>query len=247
MARDAIAIARLAQRTETPARRGGSGMRISFKGRHDGRVPRWPCGRQCRPYRRARASYLRSGLECAPGRARQGHHPSRHQAGEHLRHPRRAGEGARLRAGEDGQPEPARSGGRHADRGRADHDARDRGRDSRLHVAGAGRRRTARRQDGPLLVRPRALRDGHGTAGLQREYGRRLGRHPAPAAGAGGQHQSAADAAVPADRREGARKGPRGALPVGRRAARRPQAAAARCRLGARSLRRRAAPTPRRR
>ena len=123
------------------------------------------------PLRFARSA--RSGhsdCRCAPVRARQGDHPSRHQASQHLRHSRRAGEGARLRPGEGEQPEPARSGGRHADRGRADHDARDRGRDSLLHVARAGRRRTARRQDGPLLVRPRALRDGHRTAGLQREY-----------------------------------------------------------------------------
>ena len=35
--------------------------------------------------------------------------------------------------------EPARSGGRHADRGRADHDARDDRRDRLLHVARAGR------------------------------------------------------------------------------------------------------------
>ena len=71
----------------------------------------------------------------------RGHRPSRHQARQHHAHPRRAREGARLRAGQAaGSGESRRYGG---DGAPATEDRRVSAR--RLHVAGAGRGTRGRR------------------------------------------------------------------------------------------------------
>ena len=64
----------------------------------------------------------------------------------------------------------------------------------RLHVAGAGARRRARRAHGHLLVRRRDLRDGHGGAAVPgRDDRHHLRRHPEQDAGAG-EHAESRDA-----------------------------------------------------
>ncbi len=156
-------------------------------------------------------------------RARARHHPPRHQAGEHLRHRARPGQGARLRAGEatsSAGPGARRLHETAADSGHGHrphepgHDARH----GRLHVARAGAGREARRAQRPVLLRRRALRDGDGPAGVRRAarrpstfdailHGtpRRAPINPALAGRARPHH------------RQGARKGPPPALPDRRR------------------------------
>ena len=88
----------------------------------------------------------------------------------------RPGEGARLRPrqaraspSQRTRHDSASDDGGRAQLTTAGIDARHR----RLHVAGAGARRGARRALGPLLLRRRALRDGDGPAGVSRDARRR--------------------------------------------------------------------------
>ena len=110
--------------------------------------------------------------------ARAGHRPSRHQAGEHLRHQARARQDSGLRAGEGDAAAPA-SGRRDAStqttvtlRRAPDQSGHDAG-DGRLHVAGAGAREGAGRAHRPVFLRRGAVRDGDGHAAVSR---RKLGR-----------------------------------------------------------------------
>ena len=111
------------------------------------------------------------------GRARAGHRPPRHQAGQHLRHDARPGQAARLRPGQAARSRRGAAGDSRA----ADRDGRDEHltspgtahRHRRLHVAGAGAGRGARRAHRPLLLRRRALRDGDGPAALRGQARRR--------------------------------------------------------------------------
>ena len=103
-------------------------------------------------------------------RARERHHPSRHQAGQHRRHARRPRQSARLRS-------------RETDRAGADRSHDHRGRDragrchghSRLHVARAGGRAAGGCAVRHLFVRRRPLRDARGPAAVQRLHA--CGRH----------------------------------------------------------------------
>ena len=74
--------------------------------------------------------------------ARRRHHPSRSEAGQHLRHRARRRQAARLRPGRDDRRRRRRIVGWRASRRAADQ-SRHRGRHGALHVAGAGARRSA--------------------------------------------------------------------------------------------------------
>ena len=91
--------------------------------------------------------------------ARERHHPSRHQAREHLHHEARPGEAARFRhrqaRGDRQSPTRRRKRGRE----RRPDVARHGGRLDQLHVARAGARRGARRAHRSVFARRRALRD----------------------------------------------------------------------------------------
>ena len=92
-----------------------------------------------------------------PGDGARGRHPApRHQAREHPGHQERLREARRLRAGEADENAGGRRDDPHRDTARhaPGRDPRDR----RVHVAGAGNGRTARRAQRRLLVRRRALR-----------------------------------------------------------------------------------------
>jgi exopolysaccharide production protein ExoZ len=116
------------------------------------------------------------GVADALGRgAQQGHRPPRHQAGEHLHHGAWT-EGAGLRPREVvGRRHDGRLGSGDPLGRRAVDRSRQRRRNGRLYVAGAGPRDTAGRTHGPVLVRCRALRDGDGGSTVSR---RKLRRHP---------------------------------------------------------------------
>ena len=111
--------------------------------------------------RDARAGHRGAGRSRAWRGAREGHHPPRHQAGEHLCRPRRADQDSRLwdREAQDGvrrrRPAPRRRynrRGRPADRGGG---AR---RDGRVHVPGTGAWRIAGYAVGSVFVRRRPVR-----------------------------------------------------------------------------------------
>ena len=170
----------------------------------------------------------------ARSRPRQGHRPPRHQAGQHLRDTDGTGEDPRLRPGQ-APPRTRRLGAlrrRHGRPAGRAHEPRLHDRHALLHVAGAGARPDARRPQRSVLVRRRALRARDRHAGLRRRHARRrvpgdLQLEPAP-----DPPQSRAAAGARPDHRQGAREGPRAALPDGRRAALGPAAAAPRPRLG---------------
>ena len=103
----------------------------------------------------------------ARGRARRGHRAPRPQASQRDREAGRPGQGAGLRPGQAGGRRPRRhpcGDGERRPRVRG----RVRGRNRRVHVAGAGGRQAARRAQRHLLVRHRALRDADRPAAVRR-------------------------------------------------------------------------------
>ena len=110
----------------------------------------------------------RADRRCARRRARRRHHPSRSEAGQHLRDRARRRQAARFRPRRGDRRRGRRTVERQrSPHGRA-HQPRHRGRHGALHVAGAGARRSARCAHRHLLARPRALRDAHRPPRLRR-------------------------------------------------------------------------------
>ena len=119
-------------------------------------------------------------------RACQGHHSSRHQAGQHLRHQPGQRQDPRLRTGQARrrQPGPVQPDGCNHGRGSfADqprHDRRHRG----LHVAGTGAGRGTRRPQRHLFLRRGPVRNGDRPAGLSgHDVGHDLRRDPPQGSG----------------------------------------------------------------
>ena len=149
--------------------------------------------RQAAAARRRSARSRHPDRRRARRRAREGHRPPRHQAGQHLRHARRAtprcstsASRSSARAGTAGRGRGALPTAATA-RSRAADQPGQRRRHHRLHVARAGARRGRRRPHGSVLARPRAVRDGDGPAGVHRsDVGADLRRDPASGADGAG-------------------------------------------------------------
>ena len=93
----------------------------------------------------------------ARGRAREGHRPSRSQAGEHQDHARRRGEGAGLRPGEGRRRDGSTSdSSTHRRRSRRRHARRRHPRHRRLHESRAGARQAGGQAHRHLGLRLRA-------------------------------------------------------------------------------------------
>ena len=198
--------------------------------------------------RHARGRSRDRGRRRSAGRSPARDHPSRHQAGEHLRHDRRPREDHGLRPGE--------AAPRSADRGVARILGADRvggpdavavghaRRDGRLHVAGTGARRAARQPVGSVLARRRALRDGHRAACVQGHDARAdLRRHPQSRAGVAVETEPRHSGSARARHRQGDGEGPRAALSARGRSRRRSPACEARDGVGHAGAARGSAPT----
>ena len=99
-------------------------------------------------------------LDALDSRSRRGHHPPRHQAGEHPRHHARPRQDPGLRTRQDARGGPC---GLHRVDDRRDarcHRLGKRDRHAVVHVARAGSRRAGGRAHGSVLIRRGAVRDG---------------------------------------------------------------------------------------
>ena len=121
--------------------------------------------RAIRAQRRRGPRVRRADRRCARCRARAGHRPSRHQAGEPVRDAARHHQGARLRRRET-EPGARRRHRRHAGALRSADDDGHHHRHGVVHVAGAGARPGDRRAQRPVLRRRRVVRDGHRPAAV---------------------------------------------------------------------------------
>src|SRR5215467_6318565 len=109
--------------------------------------------------------------------ALEGHCPSRYQASQYLRRGSRSSQGHGFRSGEIGGGTLCAGSCRTANRDRHHrnlrgdaHQSRYSARNRGLYVARAGPRRRTGRLHGSVFVRPGALRDGYGTAGVCGKY-----------------------------------------------------------------------------
>ena len=139
----------------------------------------------------------------AGGRAREGDHPPRSQAGEHQAHRRRHGEGARLRPRE-GHVVGRGRGARDPDDCRSGQPGRSGGRNAGVHEPGASQRSAYRCPQRCVGLRVRVVRNAHGTSDVRRnnhlrDVGRNSGE-PArlgPPARAGTSRRASCVAPVP--------------------------------------------------
>ena len=148
---------------------------------------------------------------------RQGHRPSRSEAGQPVRHTRRTRQDSRLR------PREADWRRRKGVPGRSRHDVRayergNRAWHGRVHVARAGARAAGRRTHRSLQPRRDPVRDDHRDACLPgRDGGRHAERDPSRGAAADDGVQSGDPAGARADRAPLPREEPARAVPVGTR------------------------------
>ena len=173
---------------------------------------------------RKAVEYARPDRARPRGRAREGHRPPRPEAREPVPDQGRARQDPRLRDRE------ARAGGRGKGRHRRRdalphrHEPRHDDGHGRLHVARAGARPADRSPLGPLLLRGRALRDGHRQAGVQGHDRRRHAeRDPARGPDRADGQRTRPSAGLAPRRAPLSREEPRGPLPVRARPGLRPR------------------------